>query len=227
VTAAGRTTVLVADDHALARASLRTALETEAAVAVVGEAADGPAAVEGNGRLRPDLVLVQGSLPGLDGVGVCEAVKTSAHPARVIVMGTGSDPRLLRAAFEAGADGYVTSEADLGKLLACVRRVAGGETVVPSRMLGGLLRSLIERNVEADRVLERFMRLTPREQEVLALLVDGCDHEAVGGVLFISPQTARTHIQRLITKLGVHSRLEAATLAVRYGLVDRLPARRA
>jgi two-component system, NarL family, nitrate/nitrite response regulator NarL len=89
-------------------------------------------------------------------------------------------------------------------------------------MLGGLLLDLIDRNREADWVLVRYIRLTPREREVLELLGEGCDHDTVASILGISPQTARTHIQNVITKIEVHSSVQAASLAVRFGLAERL-----
>ncbi|MDQ3973839.1 MAG: response regulator transcription factor [Actinomycetota bacterium] len=218
--------LVVADHHVLYRAALRAALDTKPDLTVVGEAADAPAAVSEVQRPRPDVVLLDVSLGEVDGVPTCAAVKSVAPDTRVLVTSDSADGGALMAAMEAGADGYETKDVDLARLVETIRRVHRGEAVVPPRMLGSLLRALIDRNRETDHALELFMNLTRREKEVLELLVDGCDHEAVADILVISPQTARTHIQNVISKLGVHSRLEAAALAIRHGLVDRLPARR-
>ncbi|MDP8970524.1 MAG: response regulator transcription factor [Actinomycetota bacterium] len=218
--------LLLADAQVLYRAALRAALDTQAGLTVVGEAADGPGAVVEAQRTGPNVVLLDASLSDLDGVAACAAIKSAAPEARVLVTSDSDDGAKLMAAMEAGADGFVTKDVDLARLVDGIRRVHGGEALVPPRMLGALLRALIQRNREADHAFELYARLTRREKEVLELLVEGCDHEAVADILVISPQTARTHIQNVIGKLGVHSRLEAAALAVRHGFIDRMPARR-
>lgn len=209
---------LVAAPQALYRTAIRAALDDVSDLTVVGEAADGRSAVDAASALDPDLVLLDAQLRDGSGGVVCAEVKTACG-ARVVVIGGRNDPEQLLAAVEAGADGYVTREMRLERLVAALRQVLDGQAVVPAQMLGALLRSLIERNREADRIRELAVRLTRREREVLELLAEGCGHEAIADILVISPQTARTHIQSVITKLGVHSRLEATALAVRHGLV--------
>lgn len=214
--------VVLADGCALHRCALADALDAADGVSVVGVAVDGWEAVETVRRVRPDVVLADLELPGLDGVEACAAVKSTGTGVHVVLVSGTTDHDVLLAAVEAGVDGYVTKEAGLSVLVDAVRRVGRGEAVVPPLMLGGLLRSLIVRNRKADQAMRLFMRLTRRERDVLELLVDGCDHAAVADILVISPQTARTHIQNVIQKLEVHSRLEAAALAVEHGFFERL-----
>lgn len=133
----------------------------------------------------------------------------------------GDEASLFRA-IEAGVDGYATRASGEAVLVEAIRALSRGESVIPPAMLGPLLRYLIQRRREAAAVAEQLVQLTPREREVMSLLANGLDQRAIGEALFISPDTARTHIQRVLRKLGVHSRAEAIELIARNGLVDRL-----
>jgi DNA-binding NarL/FixJ family response regulator len=124
---------------------------------------------------------------------------------------------------EAGADGYAAEDVGLEGLAEAARRVQAGESVIPEGMLGMLLRSLIRRRREDDAALARFNCLSRREQEVLQLMVEGLDHQQIAAKLIVSPHTARTHIQKVLEKLGVHSRIEAARFALDHDLLERFP----
>ena len=143
------------------------------------------------------------------------------RPRTLLLEGEGDEATLFRA-IEAGVDGYATSASGEAVLAEAISALSRGESVIPPAMLGPLLRYLIERRREAASAAEQLVQLTPREREVLALLADGLDQRAIGSALFISPDTARTHIQRVLRKLNVHSRAEAIDLIARNGLVDRL-----
>ena len=216
-------TVMLAQPYALDRAVLRAALEEADDIAVVGEAEGMEACSRQMTACNPDVVLLDVGLAHREVVTACAALKSLEPPPRVLLVGATADHDLLQDVVEVGADGYIVKDGDIGALLDGVRRVGRGEAVVPPRMLGTLLRSLIGRNRRDDRAVELFMRLTKREREVLALLADGCDGEAVARALVISPQTARTHIQNIIQKLEVHSRLEATALAVEHDFLEWAP----
>ena len=216
-------TVVLAQPYALDRAVLRAALEEADDIVVVAEAAKREACVQQAARCRPTVVLLDASLARSEAVAACAALKSLKPAPRVLLVGGIADHDLLHDVVEVGADGYVMKDGEIGPLLDAVRRVGRGEAVVPPRMLGTLLRSLIQRNRRDDRAVELFMRLTRREREVLTLLADGCDGDAVAKALVISPQTARTHIQNVIQKLEVHSRLEAAALAVEHDFLEWAP----
>lgn len=207
--------ILLVDEHALFRSAMAAAFDRHPSFTVVGEAGS-VAGAELVGCL-PDVVLVSTNLEGFS------ALARAERRSKLVGVGDRADQWTLQAVMEAGMDGYVTKDMELDRLVAAVRQVLRGEAFVPPGMLGTLLRNLIDRNRSADRALQRFMRLTRREKEVLELLVDGCAPDAVADILGISPQTARTHVQNVITKLGVHSRLEAVALAVEHQLVERLP----
>jgi two-component system, NarL family, nitrate/nitrite response regulator NarL len=172
-------------------------------------------------RVRPPVVVVaatlRDTLPDL-----CERLHRLKGTPRVLVVdGEGSDAMLLHT-IESGAAGYVTGQGGLAGVSEAIHTIARGESVVPPAMLGTLLRRLIDRQREAAQAAERLVTLTPREREVLSLLVEGEDVAGIAGLLFISPETARTHVQRVLRKLGVHSRLEAIALVATTGLADRL-----
>lgn len=217
-----RARLLVAEGQTLLREALVAAFEVEADLEVVGEADSGPRAVEQAERTRPDLVILDAALPPGDWRDVCTALKSAGAGLRVVVRQHRRDQDTLLAAVQAGVDGYVSGEMDLPRLIDAVRQVREGHTYVPPPMLGELLNALLARNRENDRVLRSFLNLSRREREVLELLVDGSGPEAVASILAISPQTARTHIQNIIEKLGVHSRLEVVALAVTHDVLERL-----
>ena len=216
-------TVVLVQPYALNRAVLSAALDEADDIDVVGEADGVEACLPQTVACSPDVVLLDASLAHREVVTACATLKSLGPAPRVLLVGATADHDLLRDVVEVGADGYVVKDGDIAALLDSVRRVGRGEAVVPPRMLGTLLRTLIGRNRRDDRAVELFMRLTRREREVLALLADGCDGEAVAGALVISPQTARTHIQNIIQKLEVHSRLEAAALAVEHDFLEWAP----
>jgi two-component system NarL family response regulator len=214
--------ILLADQHALFREALRTGLESESDFQVVGEARNGPEAVAEAERMIPDVAILDMDLPVTDGVRATLLIVERSPHCRVLILGPNDDYRRLVEALDAGASGYLTKEAPLAELVDATRVVYRGDTLVPPRMLGPLLVNLLRRRKEQDRAHNRIARLTPREREVLALLADGADNGDIARVLVISPQTARTHIQNILGKLSVHSRLEAAALVRQNGILPDL-----
>jgi DNA-binding NarL/FixJ family response regulator len=218
--------ILLADQQSLFREALRTGLEGQADLRVVAEARNGPDAVAEAERSRPDVAIIDANLPVIDGASVATEIRERAPMCRVLVLGTVEDQRSLVHILEAGASGYLTKEAPLDELIAATRAIDAGDTLVPPRMLGPLLTGLLHRRREQDSAFARISMLTRREREVLALLSEGADNDTIARSLVISPQTARTHIQNILTKLAVHSRLEAAALVARSGIAAELiPAR--
>ncbi|MGH2727436.1 MAG: LuxR C-terminal-related transcriptional regulator, partial [Actinomycetota bacterium] len=140
----------------------------------------------------------------------------------VVLLAPNEDLQMLVAALEGGVNGYLTKDCPLSEMVEAARAVARGETLVPKQMLGPLLGRLIRRRRQQDEALNRLDRLTRREREILVLLAQGADNQTIAQVLVISPETARTHIQKVLGKLGVHSRLEAAAFVVRNGILEEL-----
>jgi DNA-binding NarL/FixJ family response regulator len=214
--------ILLADGQSLFREAMRVVLESEPDLEVVAEAADGLEAVSLAEESRPNVALVDVHLPNCDGVRATFLITERVSDCRVCVLATEEDEAMLVDAVEAGATGYLTKESPLAELIEAARALHAGETLIPKRLLGPLLSRLIQRRREQDDALRRASRLTRREREVLALLAEGADNDHIAQALVISPQTARTHIQNVLTKLGVHSRLEAAAFVVQNGIMEDL-----
>ena len=214
--------VLLADSHSLFRDAVRLVLASGTDLVVVAEARDGLQAVAEAERVRPDVALLDANLPNCDGVRAAEMIRERVPECHVIVISGEEDEQVLIRALEAGASGYFTKEYPLAELIEAARAVHRGETLVPPRMLGPLLSRLIHRRRQQDDALRQLSRLTRREREVLALLADGSDNDGIAQALVISPQTARTHIQNVLGKLGVHSRLEAAAFVLQNGIKGEL-----
>lgn len=214
-------TVVVADPNPLFRSALSAALSRQDGFSVVATAGTADQALHEVVRLRPDVLLVCDMDLRRSGLRLCASTKERSTATRTVVVSEEASQEVLLSALESGVDGYLARTMRFADVVATVRRVHGGETCIPPGMLGGLLRGLIRRRREEDVAVDRFSRLSPREKEVFALLVDGCDHRSIAERLVVSPHTARTHIQNVLEKLEVHSRLEALALAVEHRLLER------
>lgn len=217
-----RVRILLADEQALFREAVRLALESEDDLEVVAEARDGLQAVSEAERTSPGVALLDIHLPKSDGLQTAWLIRQRVPTCEIVIVSTQEDYRMLENALEVGARGFVTKASPMSELLTVTRAVHRGETFIPSGMLGDLIGGLMRRRREQDEAFRRVSRLTRREREVLHLLVDGSGTEAIARALVISPQTARTHIQNVLAKLGVHSRLEAAALVNETGIRDGL-----
>lgn len=218
----GRIRILLADEQSLFREAVRSVLEGEPDIAVVGEARDGLQAVGEAERLQPDVALLDAGLPNGDGIRATMLIRERVPGCRVLVLSGAEDGRILVEALEAGANGFLSKGSPLSELIDAARALFRGEILIPPQMLGGLLNRLIRRRREQDDALRLLSRLTRREREVLRLLAHGADNDGIAQSLVISPQTARTHVQNVLGKLEVHSRLEAAAFVTRSGLLDDL-----
>jgi DNA-binding NarL/FixJ family response regulator len=216
--------VLLADGQALVREALRSVLDNTDDVVVVAEAPDGMQAVAAAERTRPDVALLDADLPNLDSARTTALICERTPGCRVLVLSDESDEGALATAIEMGASGFITKGSPVAELLDAVRAVHQGDTLVPPRMLGSLLQLLIHRRREQDDAFRKLSKLSPRERQVLALLATGADNDKIAQALVISPETARTHIQHLLGKLGMHSRLAVAAFVVSNGLSDELAA---
>jgi two-component system, NarL family, response regulator NreC len=214
--------VLLADEQSLFREAVHVILEREPDLEVVGEAADGLQAVSEAERLGPDVVFLDVDLPNCDGLRATSMLQERLPACAVVVIDGQEDETTLAEALRAGAAGYISKTRPLSELIDAARTVHRGETLVPPGMLRGLLGRLFRQRSAQDEALRAVSALTRREREVLALLAEGADNDGIAQVLVISPQTARTHIQNVLGKLGVHSRLEAAMFVTQNGLIEDL-----
>ncbi|MFF2274313.1 response regulator [Agromyces sp. NPDC058126] len=209
--------VLVADDHALVRSGIVGLLEA-ADLEVVGEVGDGAAAVEAARTLRPDLVLMDIRMPGVDGIEATARITALPGSARVLVLTTFDLDEYVYRALAAGASGFLLKDAPPERLIDGVRTVARGEALLAP----ALTRRLIERFLAAPgpgAASEAGLDLTPREREVWMLLAQGLSNQEVGARLFLSEATVKAHVTRLLAKLGVRDRVQAVVAAYESGLV--------
>jgi DNA-binding NarL/FixJ family response regulator len=172
---------------------------------------------------RPDVAIVATRLADGDGLNAIRLIKRSVPECRAVLVADKRDDESLLKAVEAGASGYITKGDALSELMTTARAVRRGETVVPSAMLGGLLERLMLRRRQEGDAMKRIANLTRRERQILSLLAEGGNKETIARTLVISPETARTHIHNVLTKLGVHSRLEAASVAMRARVLEDVP----
>jgi DNA-binding NarL/FixJ family response regulator len=199
------TSVVVVDDHQMVRAGLATLLEASGDVTVVGQAADGAAAIRVVSELHPDVVLMDLSMPVLDGVEATRAVVSSVPGVRVVVLTSFSDRARVSDALAAGAVGYLLKDCEPQELLAAVRAAAAGHVPLDPRVAGVLLpRTEVGRPQDA---------LSPREIEVLRLVAEGRANKQIGRELGISERTVKAHLGRVFRQLGVADRTSAALWA--------------
>ena len=202
--------VLLADDHAILRAGLRMLLESQPDMTVVAEAADGEEAIRRAGGSRPDVAVVDLTMPGLSGVETLERLRREVPETRLLVLTMHDDPGYARLALAAGASGHLIKDAESGELLAAIRAVHRGRTVVQ-----------VGAEAKPDGPLRAAVpALSPREREVLKLLAHGHTNREVADRLSLSVKTVETHRARLSDKLDLHSRADLVRLALDLGLLE-------
>lgn len=214
--------ILLADQHALFREAMRTVLDSEEDLSVVAEARNASEAISETERTLPHLVILDSDLPMSEAPQTTSVIKERMPDCHVLVLSSREDHRALIEILDAGASGYLTKASPLADLIEATRAIHRGDMLVPPRMLGPLLAGLLRRRKEQDHAHEAVSQLTRREREVLALVAEGADNRAIAETLVISPQTARTHIQNILNKLSVHSRLAAAAFVTQNGIMREL-----
>lgn len=217
--------VLLVDDHAMLRDGLRSILQMEPDIAVVGEAEDGEGAVRQAVQLQPDVVLMDIRLPGIDGIEATRRVKLACPGAAVIMLTMHDDDELLFSAIREGAAGYLLKTLPSAEVVRAVRASARGESLVHPAMarkliegFANLSRARGDAQPGAARDADESA-LTPREKEVLGLLVKGESNREIAQHLYLSDKTVKQHMTKILRKLGVRSRSQAIIHAVRSGLV--------
>ena len=207
--------VLIADDHAVVRRGLRTFLELQDEIEVVGEAEDGEEAVGAAGRLRPDVILLDLVMPRLDGVAAIHGIRERSPATRVIVLTSFLDDDKLLPAVRAGAAAYLLKDVQPQDLVAAIRTVHGGESQLHPAAAARVMAELADGGPRK----EPRAVLTPRELEVIALVARGLPNKVIARELGVSEKTVKTHVSNLLGKLGLTDRTQAALYAVREGLV--------
>jgi DNA-binding NarL/FixJ family response regulator len=211
------TKVVIADDHAIVRTGLRALLQADPGLELVGEASGGLEAVELVGQYLPEVLVLDVSMPDLDGISVTRRVKVSYPNTRILILTVHEDEALLREAIKAGASGYILKRAAETELVAAIQVILRGDLYVDPAML----RSLLDDQVNPKPVSPALVEpLTPREVDVLRLIVEGYTNKQVAEQLSISTRTVEGHRANLSEKLGLHSRVELVRYAREHGLID-------
>ena len=203
--------VLLADDHAILRAGVRMLLEAQPDMTVVAEAADGEEAIRQATGTRPDVAVVDLTMPGMTGVETLERLRREVPATRLLVLTMHDDPGYARLALAAGASGHVIKDAESGELLSAIRAVHRGRTFV----------QVGNETAPLDPPRPAAPALSPRERQVLELLAHGHTNREVADRLSLSVKTVETHRARLSDKLGLHSRADLVRLAIDLGLLGR------
>jgi NarL family two-component system response regulator LiaR len=203
--------VVIADDHRIVRDGLCYLLSQEPNVQVVGEAADGRKTVSVVAATRPDVLLLDLYMPGLDGHAVIAALRESAHQPAVVVLTSATDDDHLARAMRAGATSYLIKTASAEQVIAAIRDAAAGTAILSPELLTRLTHAL-RRPPPPD----PLQPLSPRERDVLALIARGHSNRQIARDLAIGEQTVKTHVRSILTKLSLQDRVQAAIFALRY-----------
>lgn len=215
----GPTRVLIVEDHTIVREGLHLLLRRNRQIAIVGEAATGREALELAAALQPDVILMDIRLPDIDGLEVTQRIKADHPNIAVIMLTMHDDEEYVIGAVRAGAAGYLLKDVSPTDLAKAIQTVCEGGTIIEPSLLRKTLGTLAPSgSVRAEQLAEEVELLTPREKEVLGVLVEGMTNREIGQALFISEQTVKTHVSAIIQKLGASDRTQAAVIALRQGL---------
>jgi DNA-binding NarL/FixJ family response regulator len=214
--------LLICDDQPLVLAGLRTLLGTQPDIEIIGEAADGAAAISAAARLNPDVVLMDVRMPGTDGIKATAAITSKVSSTRVLVLTTYDQDEYVFDALAAGASGFLLKDSRPEDLIAGIRSVAGGDALlapsVTRRLIGLFARG---RGSQARQLASQIELLSDREQQVLSLIARGQSNTEIAAELYISDHTVKTHVASILRKLSLRDRVHAVIFAYESGLTDR------
>ena len=215
----GAVRVLLVDDDDLMRAGLRAVLSSDGSIEVVGEAVDGRDAVGRVGRLEPDVVLMDVRMPRLDGISATREIIGAAPEVRVLIVTTFEDDEYIFGALSAGASGFLLKRTRPEELIGAIHTVASGEALLAPSVTRRVIDRMAHAPAGAARAEPRLEELTGREHEVLALLARGLSNQEIADELVVEHSTVKTHVKRVLMKLGVRDRIHAVILAYETGIV--------
>ena len=211
------TTIVLADDHHIVRQGMRALLEAEPDFRLVGEAGDGLETVQLVERLRPDVLVLDLMMPGLNGLEVTRQVGKRSPQTQVVILSMHANEAYVLEALRNGAVGYVLKDASVTELVQAVREVTAGRRYLSPPLSERAIDAYVGRAKEAT--LDRYETLTDREREVLHLVAEGCTNAAIAARLSISPRTAETHRANMMRKLGLHTQTDLIRYALRRGII--------
>lgn len=215
--------LVLVDDHKVVLLGLRSLLDAEPDIQVVGEASTASEALQAVADLQPHLVLLDLRLPDESGLVVCRRIRERWPECQVLILTSYRDDELVMEAVQSGAAGYVLKQLDTVELLSAIRAVGRGDAVLDA----GVTRRILDRLRAAEEITESnaFSDLSPREMEILALVAEGRTNAEIADVVVLSVKTVSHHVSTILSKLGVSNRIEAATFAVRHHIDRHLPER--
>ena len=211
--------ILVADDQGMVRAGFRSLLESEPGLEVVGEAGNGEEAIAAARRLRPDVVLMDIRMPVLDGIAATRRLVEAGAESRILVLTTFDLDEYVFEALRAGASGFLLKDARAEDLVAAIRIVAAGDTLLAPSVTRRVVDEFVRRPHPGRELLDALEELTPREREVLELIARGNSNADIARALVVSDATAKTHVSNVLGKLGLRDRVQAVIFAYESGLV--------
>jgi len=213
--------ILIIDDHPLFIEGLKTIIERETRFKVVGEARNGREGLKKAKTLKPDLVVMDISLPDQSGIQLTREIRNLLSDTRIIIVSMHSKIDYIAEAFQAGATGYVVKESASERLVQGLEAVANGDYFLDSSVSHAVVENLMKTPVKEAKIADpNYGTLTPREQEVMRLLAEGLSSKEVAEKLFISPKTVENHRANIMKKLGLHSTIELIRYAAKLGLID-------
>jgi len=212
------TRVLIADDDDLMRAGLRELLSADPEIVIVGEAATGREAVERAGRLRPDVVLMDVRMPDLDGIAATHELASAVPDVRVLILTTFEQDDYIFGALRAGASGFLLKRARPEELLAAVHTIAAGDSLLSPSVTRRVIDRMAQQPTPALADQAKLDELTPREREVLDLIARGLSNREIAAALVVEESTIRTHVKRVLMKLGLRDRIQAVMFAYETGV---------
>jgi len=213
-------TILLAEDHALLRAGLKSLIDSEPGLQVCGEAGDGIEAVRACARLQPNMVLMDLSMPGRNGIPAIQDIHRRWPDIRILVLSSHREPSVVRDALRAGAHGYVAKDVTACELLLGVRSVLAGEPYISTDVASTVIEGFLHRKPSAQ-AYPPAAPLTTREREVLRLVAEGYTSRQIAAQLDVSIKTVETHRMNLMRKLDLHKASEVTAYAITHGLVQR------
>jgi two-component system response regulator NreC len=211
--------VLIADDHTIVREGIRMILTAQPDIEVVGEAANGQEAIDLTRKLRPDVVVMDISMPGVSGINATKAIKAEMPEVNVLALTMHEDETYVFQLLKAGASGYVLKRGAASDLVNAVRAASKGEAFLYPSVAKAVVQDYLQR-VEAGEERERWDGLTQREREILKLIAEGYTNQEIAQKLYISVKTVQTHRAHILEKLGLHDRTELVRYAIRKGLIE-------
>jgi len=211
--------VLIADDHAVVRQGLRSLLEQEPGITVVGEVADGRSAVRLSTELAPDVVIMDITMPDLNGIEATHQIKASSPDTKIVALSIHSDRRMVARMLSAGASAYLTKDSPFEELTRAVRTVIGNQTYLSPQIADTVTKEYV-RNLLREDESSPAPDLSDREREVLQLLAEGHSTKQTASQLHVSEKTIETHRRQIMRKLNLHSLAELTKFAIREGLTS-------